>query len=429
MIGKIFKFSWKNIWRNKRRTFFTLIAIAFGVTAVIVLSSYMKGFLKSSNAQMIKFQVGHIRIAHQEFLRLERVMPGEHLVDVNRLNRINEAISRVPQVEASFTRLKFNVLLNRRGVNERGIAIGIDPESADKGMNLSQTLTAGSYNDFQADGQELIIGKQLAKKLNVTLNDELLLVANDINYSTYALPFKIVGIFQTGYASMDNHILFIPLKKAAEMLDCGGAVHEILVFLKEPGSAETAAGTIQQAITPNQPNSPQPIQVIPWQKDEFIAGFMPYLESLINKVLYILLILVTLVILNTMLMAVMERYHEIGVIKALGFKDKEVRMMIMLEAFLMGLVGSAAGGIIGGTLAAISAKTGIDFSKGMGEELFNKMDALPVYVKVLYPEFSLPILFNAILFGIVIALAASLYPAFKSSKMSPVEALRSELKV
>jgi putative ABC transport system permease protein len=389
----------------------------------------MKSFLKSSNAQMINFQVGHIRIAHQEFLRLERVMPGEYLVDVDRVNRVNEAISRVPNVEASFKRLKFNVLLNRQGINERGIAIGIDPLSADKGMKLSQTLTAGNYNDFDANGQGLIIGIQLAKKLNVTINDEILLVANDINYSTYALPFKIVCIFQTGYAYMDNHILFIPLKKAGEMLDCGDAVHEILVFLKEPGKSEAAAETIQQAITDNKLNSPQPIQVIPWQKDEFVAGFMPYLEDLINNVLYILLILVTLVILNTMLMAVMERYHEIGVLKALGFKDKEVRVMIMVEALFMGLVGSAAGGIVGGTLAAISAKTGIDFSKGMGEELFNKMDELPVYVKVLYPEFSFSIIFSAILFGLVIALVASLYPAFKSSKMSPVEALRSELKV
>jgi putative ABC transport system permease protein len=426
MVGNIFKFGWRNLRRNKRRTFFTLVAIAVGVMSLIFARSYIKGVVNSASEAVIKTQVGHIRIAHSEYVRLERIMPREYLV--TGLDRLKPALSAIPGVESLDERIKFNVLLSHRDANEIAVAIGIDPGLADKNMELSRAIVKGDYfrGSHRDRGLDLIIGKKLAEKLDVTISDELLLVTTDINYSTYALPFRIGGIFETGFPYFDKHLLYIPLKKAQEMLDCGDGVHEILVFLNEPEKAVDTAGKIEKILAENDPG--HAIQVIPWQKNDLIES-LPTMTGIFDKILGIIMFIVALVILNTMLMAVMERYHEIGVIKALGFKNREVFAMILVEAFYIGAIGSVMGGILGGTLSAVLEKTGFDVTQ-WGGDIIDKLDIpVPFIGKVLYPDFSFAILAGSLIFGIAVALIAVLYPAIKSARMQPVDAFRTQLKV
>ena len=425
MFGNIFKLSWRNIWRNKRRTFLTLVAIAVGVMMLIFAKSYIGGIINSAGDSIIKTQTGHIRVVHKEFLRLERIMPKEYLV--TGLSRLKAGLSAIPDVEMINERVRFNVLLNREDANEPAVAFGIDPGKTDKIMELSQAIVEGSYFNDGDKGLSLVIGKKLAERMKAGINDELLLVTTDINYSTYALPFKIVGIFETGYSYLDKHMVYIPLQKAQEMLDCPDAAHEVLVFIKEPAKAKAVCKEVEEVISKNDPG--HAIRVIPWQENDMMQS-LPALASIFDKITGIIMLIVALVILNTMLMSIMERYHEIGVIKALGFKDGEVRLMIMIEAFFMGIIGSVVGGILGGTLSAVTGKTGIDHTRMLGEMVFEKLDApLPLLNKVLYPDLTLSILIVSFIFGILVSLVAALYPAFKTSKMLPVEALRSELKV
>jgi putative ABC transport system permease protein len=426
MIANIFKFAWRNLKRNTRRTFFTLIAIAVGVMALIFARSYIAGIINNASESVIKTQTGHIRIAHEEYLRLERIMPREYMI--NDLEQLEKGISSIPGVRSQDRRIKFNVLLSRGTVNEAAVATGIDPAEADKNMELSSVIVDGGYfgGSEENRGLELIIGGKLAEKLNAAVNDELLLVTTDINYSTYALPFKVAGIFETGFSYMDKHMLYIPLSRAREMLDCGDAAHEILVFVDRPADSIKIGESIEKILAAKDPG--QTIQVIPWQKSDF-AESIPTITGIFNKILGIIMFIVALVILNTMLMSVMERYHEIGVIKALGFKNREVFAMILVEAFYLGAIGSVIGGIFGGTLSAVIEKVGFDVSK-WGGGFIDKIDVpVPFIGKVLYPDFSASILIGSLLFGIAAALLAVLYPAVKSSRMQPVEAFRSQLKV
>jgi ABC-type antimicrobial peptide transport system permease subunit len=210
------------------------------------------------------------------------------------------------------------------------------------------------------------------------------------------------------------------------MLDCGDAAHEVLVFLKDPARSWEVCEKIENILSQKDPE--RAIQVIPWQKDDLIE-MLPVMAGVWKVIIGIIMFIVALVILNTMLMAVMERYHEIGVIKALGFKNREVFAMILVEAFYLGCIGAVVGGILGGTLSALVEKTGIDFNQMTGG-MMEKIDIpVPFFGRVIYPDFTLSILVASIVFGIVVALIAVLYPAFKSSKMLPVEAFRSELKV
>lgn len=424
MFGNIFKFGWRNLTRNKRRTFFTLLAISVGVMSVIFAQSYIQGIMNNATETAIKTQAGHVRIVHKEYLRLERIMPREYLV--TGMDELRRKVSGLPEFEIMDPRIKFNVLLSHGDVNESGLAMGIEPAVVDKTMELSKSIVKGSYFGNSETGLDLIIGKKLAEKLHVTVNDELLLVTTDINYSTYALPFNIAGIFETGLSNMDKHLLYIPLKKAREMLDCGDAAHEVMVFLKDPAKSWEVSVKIKHALSGNDPD--HGIQVIPWQENDLVKA-MPLVAKVWGSILAVVMFIVALVILNTMLMAVMERYHEIGVIKALGFKNREVFLMILVEAFYIGVIGSVTGGILGGTLSAIFEKVGFSLETISGG-MMDKIDIpFPWMGKVLYPDFTFTILVGSMIFGIVIALIAVLYPAYKSARMQPVEAFHAELKV
>ena len=157
---------------------------------------------------------------------------------------------------------------------------------------------------------------------------------------------------------------------------------------------------------------------------------MPLVSKIYDGIFYMMMFIVGLVILNTMLMTVMERYHEIGIIKALGFKNRDVAAMIFTEAFYIGLIGSLLGGALGTALTAVVERTGIDMGQALNENLLDNLD-IPIsfFGKSLYPDLTVSIVIASVLFGIVTTLAAVIYPAWKSTRMSPVEAFRSELKI
>lgn len=424
MAANLFKFAWRNIWRNKRRTVITFLAVTVGVMTLIFMESYINGIMDNSTETMIKFDIGHIKLVHQEYLRLKRIMPREYLVP--EFDRLEAVVSGLPEVTMLDPRLRFNVLLNHDQDSEIAVAIGLYPELLDKNVKLSQRIVAGHF--LEGTGQDMMIGKKLAEKMNVRVDDEVLMVATDINYSSYALPFRVVGIFETGYTYMDKYLLFMPLKQAQTMLDCGNSVHEVLLFVKDLKRAEPLAEKIQAALKGQ--DFPPEIMVIPWQKDELLEELVPMMERIWSGIMVIIMLIVGLVILNTMLMTVMERYHEIGVMKALGFKNREVFLMILVEAFYIGSIGSVIGGAIGGSLSAWVEKTGIDLVKMLGQGMLDKFDVpIPMFGTVIYPDFSVSIMIGSIGFGIIVALIAVLYPALKSLRMSPVEAFRSELKV
>lgn len=142
-------------------------------------------------------------------------------------------------------------------------------------------------------------------------------------------------------------------------------------------------------------------------------------------ILLVMLLIATLGIVNTMLMAVLERTHEIGIIKSMGMRDKEIVFLILIEALFIGILGTSIGGLLGSSLSIIVQNTGIDFSQVME----NIEVPIATFIgTTIYPKFTLLILIGSISFGLVTTLLAALYPAFKASRMTPVDALRTSLK-
>ena len=425
MIQQVFRFAWRNIWRNRRRTLLTALAIMIGVSCLIFFRSYITGIMNGAGEEIVRTESGHIKIADPRFLKMDRMMPKEDLL--KDLPAIRAGLALSPEVRTTVERIKLRLLLSHGDRSEPALGIGIDPVPADREMKLSRTVKEGRF--LSGSGRELIIGSLLAQKLNIAVGGELLLVTSDINYSTYALPFRVAGIFETGFTTIDKHMLFIPLERAREMLDCGDEAHELLLFLRDPAVAGKVADSIRDRLRRRLPADRLP-EVVPWQENDFVKNMVPFYETMAAKLLQIIMLTVGLVILNTMLMTVIERFKEIGVLKALGFRNLEILGMILFEAAFIGLLGSVLGGLCGGAVSAYSQKTGINMAAMLGKGTFEKIDMpLPLFSRFVHPDLTPGILFGSVLFGILTALLAVLYPAYKSWRMKPVEAFRSELKV
>jgi putative ABC transport system permease protein len=414
---KFIKLAWRNIWRNWRRTILTSLAVAFGMISIIFTYSYIEGVSESIYRTLIETELGHVKIVSREFLRLERVMPREQLVYNSQ--SIENGISSLPGISTMTERIKFRLILSSEEENEPSLGVGINPEQEKNLFDLREHLIEGSYLEESSAG--MLIGDGLAKKLGVSIGDELLAVTTDINYSTYALTFTVVGIFKTGFTFMDKNFIYIPIEKAQEMLDCYGAVHEILLLLEEPETAREISSGILTFLEEN--SLEDTITAVAWL-DSFFITYLPFANIAISSILLIIMIISALVILNTMLMAVVERTHEIGIIKSMGMRNGGVVALILVEATYIGLLGVFIGGLIGSGLSLLAQNTGLNFTRMMEKMEFE----IAFFSPIIYPKFTLGILLGAAVFCLATTLFAAIYPARKASRMEPVEALRTSMK-
>jgi len=414
---KLIKLAWRNIWRNWRRTVLSSLAVAFGVISIIFANSYIKGMTESMYKSLIETEIGHVKIVSKEFLRLDRVIPKEHLIYDTQ--EIETGISSLPGISAMTERIKFRLILSSEEENEPCLGIGINPEQETNFLDLRQHLIQGKY--FQDSAAEMLIGDGLAQKLGVELGDELLAVTTDINYSTYALNFTVAGIFKIGFTFMDKNFFYIPIQKAQELLDCPGAAHEILLMLEDAEKAPEISSEIQSIL--KEKGLEDTLTAVPWQ-DNFFMTYMPFASFIFGGILLIIMLIAALVILNTMLMAVLERTHEIGIIKSMGMRNRGVVGLILIESTYIGLLGVLIGGSIGSGLTLLAQNTGLDFTKMMEKMEFE----IALWSGVVYPKFTLGILLGAVVFGLVTTLLAAFYPARKAARMEPVDALRTSLK-
>jgi ABC-type lipoprotein release transport system permease subunit len=379
---KIIKLAWRNIWRNWRRTVLSSLAVAFGMISIIFSNSYIKGIVYNTQ-------------------------------------ELETEISSLPGISALTEKIKFHLILSSEDENEPCLGIGINPEQETNFFDLRQHVIQGNYLQESASG--MLIGDGLAQKLGVGLGDELLAVTTDINYSTYALTFRVNGIFKTGFTFMDKNFFYIPIEKARELLDCPGAAHEILLLLEDAENATEISSEILAIL--KEKGLDETHTAVPWQDNYFMA-YMPFASFVFGGILLIIMLIAALVILNTMLMAVLERTHEIGIIKSMGMRNRGVVGLILIESTYIGLLGVFIGGLIGSGLTLLAQNTGLDFTKMMEKMEFE----IALWSGVVYPKFTLGILLGAVIFGLVTTLLAAFYPARKASRMEPVEALRTSMK-
>ncbi len=405
----------RNIRRNPRRTALALASIALSVALTSFLNGFTGGVMRNMVKNITKNETGHVRITTTGFEERERFMPLDELI--YRGDEIRRAVAEIPELREklvlSTERILFGTLLSRGSAGVSALGIAADARNEKELLNLDRSVVEGRYIE---DRGEAILGIGAARDLGVAVGDSLPVLTQGADYSLRLKRFRVVGLFSSGLSQLDGSVFQVPLEDAEEFLRTDGGVQQILVTLKDYRDAEAAAALIEDAL--NRSGLGEGLAVRPWTAIGEYPRLIGTMETMYGWISVVVTFLGAFIISNIMMMVILERRKEIGILKAMGLKRRDILLLFVSEGTAMGLAGSALGALLGLGLCGIFSVYGIDFSAAMASMTF-PLD--PVYYAVVDPA-SILAMFGL---GAAVSLAVSLLPSRRAAAMDPVEAIKS----
>lgn len=398
--------AFRNIFRSKRRTVLTMFAVFFGVFLLIVFNGFSSGMEWQIGNLFIKTQTGAVKVVSSNYI----IDDMENPLDYPMQNHQNfEKLLRENQkIQAYSPRITFHGSLNN-GVDEiNATGFGVDPLMEDAVFNRSEGIVSGSFLTSATDG--VVVGADLAKLLNIKVGDTVSVVAQATQMGRNAFDLEVKGLIRTGNPLIDEYGFFVPLDFAREFLTFTG-VTDIAIKLNKYSEIDRVTGELSRKIS-RSGNS-----VLTWR--DFASDYMgliEYRKRMIGMVSAVILLIAGVGIINTMLMAMLERKQEIGNLMAMGLRRWEIIRLFALEGAFIGLFASAAATILGGLFLWYGQVFGLPLN-------LNEIGNSPIAGK-LYLQINYLYVLGFFLLGIVVAGCSTLYPAWKSARLNPVEALR-----
>lgn len=400
--------SWKNIWRNKVRSLVVVIAITLGITAGVFSTAFMKGMMDQRISTVINTEISHIQVHHPGFRKNPEI--GNFMPNASSLA---EKIERIDHVKGASKRIIIQSMV-ASSETASGVKItGVNPGDEKKVTNLYQKIVAGKYFEG-VKRNPVVIGKKLAEKLNVKVHSKVVITLQDMDTNIIGGAFRVAGIFETSSNTFDEANIYVRDTDLARLTDLPvNAGHEIAVMVANNEETAAVAEQIKKLI-PDE-------EVLTWKE---ISPEMQYITEVMDMYMYIFIIIILLALLfgiiNTMLMVVLERIKEIGMLMAVGMNRLRVFGMIMLETVFLTLTGGVIGIVVGTMISkyfethAISLAIWAEGYKQLGYDTW-------VYTR-LNTEMIVMVTFMVIMTGFI----AALYPAWKALQNDPAEALRME---
>lgn len=401
--------AWRNIWRSKTRSLVILVAICLGLASGVFYMGFYQGMVDQRINTAIKTEASHIQIHHKEYLN----NPDKKFVIAD-ADSVTKVIRSVSGVKATTSRIIMNTMIQSPTTSSGVKVTGINPEDEKQVTNLYTRLIEGTYFE-EGKRNPIVIGKKLSEKLKVKLKSKVVITLQDMEGNMTGASFKVEGIFETSNTAFDESCVFVRSDDISRIMVMDpNSCHEIAVLLDNNEGLELA----DQAIQSKLPG----LDVKTWRE---IMPDVSLVESSfgLTMMIFIGVILLALLfgIINTMLMAVLERTKELGMLMAIGMNKFRVFMMILLETVMLSLVGGVCGIVLGWLLNLYFGVKGIDL--GAWSTAYKSMgfDTL-VYTKLSW-SISLEIAVMVIVTGII----AAIYPAMKALKLKPAEAVRIDL--
>jgi putative ABC transport system permease protein len=400
--------AWRNIWRNLSRSFVVIIAVALGIWAGLFLISFSLGMADGRARDMIEKELSHIQVHNPAYkndceIKVSATIPnGEYLMKKSR---------EYPYVRATSGRvLSLGMCASAKG--DAGVLInGIYPDSENQLTQLKSKLVEGDYLD-ENRRSPILISRRMADKLKVELGKKIVLTFQDTDNNITAGAFRVAGLYQTYNNKYDDLQVFVRAEDLQRLLKLEGQIHEIGILMADRKEVAPVKTELQ--------SSNPDLLVEDWLD---LAPDLKLMDESFDAYMRVFLIIIMLAlafgIINTMLMAVMERTHELGMLMAIGMNRIRVFSMIMLETLLLSLVGVPLGLLMALGTVSYFEKNGIDmsvFAKGLSSLGYDSM----IYTTLdsrYYVEIALMVFFTALI--------SAIYPAYKALKLKPVEAMRS----
>ena len=398
------KMAYRDLGRNRRRSFFSALALGIGLALLLLIASVVKGEYRGAMQSSIKLQTGHLQVQAKSYDPNKNSLAWEDLVE--NPDQIAAQVGALQPVLAATPRLYASGILGA-GDQSVGVRIvGIDPASEGNAV-FQSAVTSGDY--IAADDRSgIIMGQTLAKKLGVQTGDNVALLVNTSNGDTDSQTFTIRGIFNTHTPSFDQATVFMPLAKAQAITRTENHASVINVLLKNVDDTSRVADSL----------STSQYQVRTYQQlNQVLADTEAFANSYMGFIYIIVLAITATVIVNTLMMAVFERTREIGILSAIGMKASRIMGMFFAESSLLAVGGILMGLVLGGIMVYIATNFGF-YVGNLG--MTGIMIGERIYA---YPAWNEFVTLTILTF--IVALLAALYPALLAARMEPVEALHS----
>lgn len=402
----IWQLAWRNIWRNKIRSMVIMCSVALGLMAGLLVVGVFLGMVNGRVNTLIKEETGHLQIHHLHFK--QDMEPAMVLPTIRTLDSILQRDRRINSY--CFRSVAAGMLSTPSGT--AGVQVnGIVPAKERLVTNFNAKVTEGQGFDITKKGQ-VVISKKLAKKLKLKKGLKLVLTFSDTAGTLVAAAFRVAALYQTANAPFDELNIYIRQEELNELLGTPGQSHELIIQVKEDRQlAEVKASY----------SSLSPLLLVEtWQE---LSPETALMMNTIDVYSYLIIIIVLLAlsfgIVNAMLMAVLERTHEIGMMTALGLNRWRLSLLVLTESILLTLWGTPVGILLAWLLIAYYQKAGIHWYR-LSEDMMSRFG----FSTTLYPEFPREQLFPMVCFVTATALLAGVYPVWRALRLDPVMALR-----
>ena len=401
----LIKISWRNIWRNKLRSLVVIFSIVFGLLGGIIIIAMSYGLNEERMNNAVDTYLSHIQIHNILFSEDYNI---KHTI--NNLDIIEKAINEDDRVVSYSKRIVLNGMLSNSN-GSYGIQVkGIDPEEEVKVTNTYEKIIDGEYFKSKRDNT-ILVGKKLADKLNLNLKSKVVITFQDENYELTSLLYRVEGIFRSGNSRYDEMNVFVKNKSIIKNLPGFKGYHEMPILLNDID----LRGEVKK-------------DLIPLSSDNIVEGWddiskeLAYANEMLSAVLYIFMMIIlsglSFGVVNTMLMAILERRKEIGMLMSIGMNRYKIFMMISFETIFLSLIALPFGLLTSYMIVDYYSVVGIDLSVvEAGLENFGVGTRL--YFKVPNEEY-----FNVSLMVFVISIFSSVFPSIRALKINPVEATK-----
>ena len=405
-MGKLLRMSWRNVWRNWRRTIIAVVAISLGLVLLLIFDGMLGGAEQAMYGNVVKLQGGNVQIHAPGYREKANRMPLLPLADAEAV--VQAALAQPQVIEASRRINTGGMVSSHEGTFPVAI-VGIEPEAEAPVGLLADNIAAGRYLTAQ-DGDELLIGQALADQLEVSAGDRVTLVGRATHEQMRSRTMTIVGIYDLGVEEVEKGMVYISLAAAQALYDLRDQATEVDVALRIMGQE----GRVVPALRDELPG----YEVDPWYvTDPTTKQTMEMEKGIMSLFGLVILVIAGVGILNLLLMAVFERTREIGIMAAMGMKRWETMVLFLLEGTFIGLLGAVAGCIVGGLINLYFGQVGLPWTA----QEYSELTAL--LGDRIYFDVGLGLLLNRGLTVLIIAALAALYPAWQASRREPAEAL------
>lgn len=400
----LLKIAWRNIWRNKVRSLVVIISISLGILAGLVVMAFSVGMNNTRTRDMLDTYISHIQIHSTAYNKEAKV--AHYIEDPQKLETELEKEQNITGF--SMRTLTGGMASSANGV--QGVMIqGIDPDKEAQVTTLHNKIIDGHYFE-NTRRNPVIIGGALAKKLKVKINSKIVFTFQDRHNEIVSAAFRINGIYKTTNSKYDEGFVFVDRNDLQNLLG-DPLIHEVAIMTTGLEAVDQVKNSLK--------NRTDDLAVEDWKE---VSPDLGYADDMMAMSLYIFISIILLAmafgILNTMLMAVLERTRELGMLMAIGMNKLKVFLMVLYETIMLALVAGPTGLLLSFWINDLLADKGIDLSAwGEGMEAYG-------ISSMVYPELETQFYFTVAVMVVIMAILSAIYPALKAVKLKPTESMR-----